>query len=94
VLEELTAEFEQHANAYSALTVEPRTRLADRDRANAALRMLSTREAIQRVEDALVRIDDGSYAICQSGGRSIQYEQQEATPQERLCAACDPTRSR
>jgi DnaK suppressor protein len=55
--------------------------------------MLSTREAIHRVEDALVRIDDGSYAICQSCGRSIQCEQQEATPQARLCAACGTTRS-
>ena len=51
--------------------------------------MFSAREALERIEAALARIDDGSYAICQSCGRSVAVERLEATPQVQLCAACD-----
>ena len=48
----------------------------------------SAREAIERIGDALARIDDGSYAICESCSRPIPFEHLEASPDTRLCAAC------
>jgi RNA polymerase-binding transcription factor DksA len=85
---EQAAEFERHADTLATLTANSRGRTTDRDRAVAALRMFSAREALERVEDALARIDDGSYAICQSCGRPIALDRLEATPQAQLCAAC------
>ena len=73
----------------ATLTANSRERTTDRDRAIAALRMFSAREALERIEDALVRIDDGSYAICQSCGRPIALDRLEVTPQAQLCAVCD-----
>lgn len=40
------------------------------------------------VEDALRRIDDGSYGICAECGRHIAPERLEAMPAARLCIDC------
>jgi RNA polymerase-binding transcription factor DksA len=85
---EQAAEFERYADTLATLTASSRGRTTDRDRAIAALRMFSAREALERIEDALSRIDDGSYAICQSCGRPIAVELLETVPQAQLCAAC------
>ena len=88
VMAEQAAEFERHADTLAMLTANSRERTTDRDRAIAALRMFSAREALERIEDALVRIDDGSYAICESCGRPIALDHLEAIPTAQLCAAC------
>jgi RNA polymerase-binding transcription factor DksA len=85
---EQTAEFERHADTLAALTTGPRRHATDQDRAIAALRLFSAREAIERVEDALARVDDGSYALCQSCGRRIPPTELEEMPHARLCAEC------
>lgn len=89
VMAEQTAEFDRHADALAILTAGLPEHTTDQDRAIAALRMFSAREAIERVEDALARIDEGSYAICQSCGRRISLAHLETMPDARLCAACD-----
>jgi DnaK suppressor protein len=64
------------------LASEERTReinliLSDRDR-----------EKLQAVEEALERIEDGSYGICESCEEEIAPERLEALPFTRLCVSC------
>jgi DksA/TraR C4-type zinc finger protein len=59
-----------------------------RDRAIAALRLYRTREAVEEIEDALARLEDGAYGTCQSCDRPIPFERLEATPHVRFCALC------
>jgi DnaK suppressor protein len=89
------AQFAQHAAALADLTANSsEDTTAGRDRAMAALHAYRAREAIEEIEDALVRIDDGGYGTCQSCNRPIPFERLEAIPQARFCAACTaPTAS-
>jgi RNA polymerase-binding protein DksA len=52
------------------------------------------REAIDEIEAALVRLNDGTYGACETCGRSIPFERLEAIPDARHCVACPaPTRT-
>ena len=87
VMEEQAAEFERQAEALATLTSNAATQDGPRSR-DCCASHVQRREAIERIEDALVRIDDGSYAICQSCGRPIPFERLEAIPQANSCAVC------
>jgi RNA polymerase-binding transcription factor DksA len=88
-LGEQAAKFAQHAAALADLTANSsEDTTAGRDRAMAALHAYRARETIEEIEDALVRIEDGSYGNCQSCGRPIPFERLETVPQARYCAAC------
>ena len=52
--------------------------------------ILSDRERvkIKQVDDALGRLDDGSYGVCESCGLEIAEERLQALPFTRLCRDC------
>ena len=49
------------------------------------------RNLLEDVEEALARIDDGSYGTCASCGEPIGLERLRALPQSQSCIACAPT---
>lgn len=46
------------------------------------------RKLISKIDQALERIEDGSYGICDSCGEDISYERLEARPVTTLCIDC------
>jgi RNA polymerase-binding transcription factor len=52
--------------------------------------ILSDRERvkIKQIDDALVRMDEGTYGVCESCGLEIAEERLEALPFTRLCRDC------
>jgi DnaK suppressor protein len=52
--------------------------------------ILSDRERvkIKQIDDALVRLEDGSYGMCESCGLEVAEERLEAMPFTRLCRDC------
>jgi DnaK suppressor protein len=52
-----------------------------------ALRERSTRQ-LEAVDAALVRLDEGTFGVCRSCGRSIPEERLEARPWAALCIDC------
>jgi len=46
------------------------------------------REALQEVEDALAKLTDGTYGICEDCGRPIDPLRLEAKPAARYCINC------
>jgi DnaK suppressor protein len=52
--------------------------------------ILSDRERvkIKQVDDALLRLEDGSYGVCESCGLEVAEERLEAMPFTRLCRDC------
>lgn len=46
------------------------------------------REVVEAIDQALSRLDDGSYGTCQSCGRPVPFERLEAIPRARFCVAC------
>jgi RNA polymerase-binding transcription factor DksA len=85
---EQTAEFTRHAGRFETLATDSSGHTTSRDRAMAALRMFVAREAIEEIEDALLRIREGDYGACQSCGEWISFERLEMFPGERWCADC------
>ena len=62
-----------------------------------AMRMrLSNREAlyIKKVEEALKRIDDGTFGECDECGEDIELRRLEARPTATLCVACKEEQER
>ena len=45
-------------------------------------------DTLQEVEDALAKLDDGSYGRCESCGGEIAQARLEAKPAARLCISC------
>jgi DnaK suppressor protein len=58
--------------------------------------ILSDRERVklQQIDDALARLDDGSYGICESCGLEIAEQRLEAMPFTRLCRDCQQDQER
>jgi DnaK suppressor protein len=58
--------------------------------------ILSDRERlkIQQIDDALERIEDGSYGVCESCGLEVAEERLEAMPFTRLCHDCQQEQER
>lgn len=50
--------------------------------------MNNTHEILARVEDALGRMEEGKYGICEDCGREIALERLEAIPYTTLCIHC------
>lgn len=48
----------------------------------------NTADALEQVERALARIDDGSYGVCESCGSAIGKHRLQAFPRATLCRAC------
>src|ERR1700687_5574751 len=58
--------------------------------------ILSDRERvkIKQIDDALARMAEGSYGVCESCGLEIAQERLEAMPFTRLCRGCHPDQER
>ena len=50
-------------------------------------------EAIADIEDALARLDNGSFGTCEQCGAAIPVERLEIVPHTRYCVDCPPQRS-
>jgi DnaK suppressor protein len=48
----------------------------------------SERRILEEIEDALIRIDDGTYGICEGNGEAIPKARLEAIPWARYCVKC------
>lgn len=48
----------------------------------------SFKERLARINEALSRIEKGSYGICEKCGNQIEQEVLEASPESTLCKAC------
>ena len=62
------------------------TNLADADREEASLEVL--RAQLERVRDALARLDAGTYGRCVDCGRELPDERLEARPEAERCVDC------
>ena len=58
--------------------------------------ILSDRERVKlkQIDDALERLDDGTYGVCESCGLEIAEERLEAMPFTRLCRDCQQDEER
>lgn len=45
-------------------------------------------DSLRDVDDALAKIDEGTYGVCEDCGREIPTDRLEALPQARLCISC------
>jgi RNA polymerase-binding transcription factor DksA len=45
-------------------------------------------DALEEVDQAIARLDDGTFGTCQSCGRGIAPERLEAMPASRACITC------
>jgi RNA polymerase-binding transcription factor DksA len=85
---EQSAHFAQHAATLEALSGSSFDDIAERDRAMTALSMYVAYEAMEEIADAVARVDDGTYGLCQSCKRPIPLERLETSPAARLCTDC------
>ena len=58
--------------------------------------ILSDRERVKlkQIDDALERLDDGTYGVCESCGLEIAEERLDAMPFTRLCRDCQQDQER
>lgn len=63
-------------------------RLADNDQAVTAARLHAIHRLIADSEQALTRIDDGTYGTCQHCSNNIPLERLEIIPHTRYCVTC------
>jgi RNA polymerase-binding transcription factor DksA len=89
---EQSTQLAQHEAALAASISRSCAEVVHRDRALAALHMYVAREAMEEIDAALARIDDGSYGTCQSCERPIPLERLETMPAARFCPACPAPR--
>lgn len=68
---------------------EPADRAALESDRNATLRIRDReRKLISKIEEALQRIEDGSYGVCETCGEDIGVERLRARPVTTLCIQC------
>ena len=72
---------------FTALAVDPGRTIGSPDRALVALQMYVAREALEEIDSALVRIEQGSYGRCLSCGRAMSFDHLQQLPQARFCRA-------
>jgi RNA polymerase-binding protein DksA len=61
---------------------------SETERAVAEVLEAGTRAALEDIESALARLDDGSYGVCTTCGIPIPVERLLVLPETRLCVAC------
>lgn len=52
----------------------------------------NTRDILSKVQDALVRIEDGTYGMCDVCGQAIPVARLEALPYTKMCVTCASAR--
>ena len=78
-LGERTHELAKEATRLAALTSNPSKDPTGFERAMSALHMYGARVAIEKIDDALVRIDGGGYGSCQECDRPTPFEREPAS---------------
>jgi DnaK suppressor protein len=63
------------------------------ERANLLTLVRSLRDTLRDVEQALARMDAGTYGTCERCGQPIDEERLEAIPAVRLCMSCKRQRT-
>jgi RNA polymerase-binding transcription factor DksA len=58
------------------------------ERAQAMALLEETRTQVEALDTALVRVDSGSYGVCESCGQDIAPERLAARPSATLCITC------
>jgi RNA polymerase-binding transcription factor DksA len=82
--------------SYDALAPDPD---ADADGSHTTDRLLGSRllaaarRQLAETEDALARLDDGTYGLCGACGQPIRPERLEILPAAALCVACQSRRT-
>ena len=66
----------------------------ERDREISSILSGREREKLKQIEDALARIADDSYGVCESCGLEIAEERLSAMPFSRLCRDCQQDQER
>ncbi|PID53196.1 MAG: hypothetical protein CSB46_09515 [Micrococcales bacterium] len=96
-IEALNAEITQAAEHLDQLEVGPAGTSGDDpvdsgarayDRENELSLVRNARQMIQQCEEAVARLDDGSYGTCASCGEPIPKLRLQAFPRASLCIAC------
>ena len=83
----------EHAANLTELTGEgDASTIIERNLADAST--VRARDAIEDIDDALARIEAGTYGACERCHDSIPLERLEAVPHARFCVACTGQRSR
>ena len=83
---------EHHAAAVKELTGHSDSdSVLEREFADVSIARAS--EAIRDIDDALARMDAGTYGLCESCSAPIPLERLQAIPHARLCVACSGQRS-
>ena len=83
---------ENHAAAVTELTGQRYSdSILEKEFADVSIARAS--EAIRDIDDALARIDAGTYGLCESCSARIPLERLQAIPHARLCVACSGQRS-
>jgi DnaK suppressor protein len=65
---------------------------ATAERVNLLTMVKNLRDTLREVQDALTRMDQGTYGVCQRCGNQIAEERLEALPATRLCISCKRAR--
>jgi RNA polymerase-binding protein DksA len=78
--DEQLANLAEHAAAAESASTE------EREVANALA--VRTAAVVDDLDDALARLDAGTYGACEPCGAAIPFERLEAIPLARLCVAC------
>lgn len=55
--------------------------------------LAAARQQLQDTEDALARLDDGTFGVCASCDEPVSPERLEILPAARLCVACQSRRT-
>jgi DnaK suppressor protein len=97
LLRELAAQLDQASEqerVVAALLADPREALGQLEvvRDVADVVVVWSQEAIDDIEAALARMDDGSYGICAQCAGPIRVERLVAIPHARYCVACQGRR--
>lgn len=75
--------------ASASVSSNPMERAADDAERDLSLgRMESQNSEIREIDEALERVRDGSFGVCEECGRAVPAERLEAIPYARRCAAC------
>jgi DnaK suppressor protein len=103
-LEEKQAELQQHIAALTGSpappedaiqasdgVVEPEEEAVDLQQTDVDQAILDNEKALlAEVQQALARIDNGTYGICSNCGQPIPEKRLEAIPWASLCVTCEP----
>ena len=77
----------------SAYTVHMADMSADTYERELSMNIVSTeQEILYQIDDALKRLDDGSYGICQQCNKSITMSRLKAVPYASMCITCQRTK--